>query len=312
MGRQCASLSTKSSQMAGTRTQLNRTNSAPETSPPYARFRDLKTFDESKAGVKGLVDAGIEKIPRIFVRPPTNSPETTQFRTPIFQSCHKPRIRLQPSIYDRRRVRRALETLGFFGGEPRDTRSVLEEMLRAARGFNEQNKEVKMGFYSRELERRVKFGSNFDLYHQDLLIGETPCYVLWVPTLSTHKSCPRFAGEPVISYRGGVDGFEATARILDEKIDVTSFRGTRRLELMRNEIAHNTLSYSRAGPKELWPSISNYVLQLSSSNDSKSPVAFLYFIDSGGGTYPEVVSRSQADSKENPISLTLIQGRGKK
>ncbi|KAI8017583.1 putative inactive purple acid phosphatase 16 [Camellia lanceoleosa] len=40
---------------------------------------------------------------------------------------------------------------------------------------------------------------------------------------------------------------------------------------------------------------SNYVLQLSSSNDSKSPVAFLYFIDSGGGTYPEVVSRSQAD-----------------
>ncbi|KAF5938185.1 hypothetical protein HYC85_025691 [Camellia sinensis] len=74
-----------------------------------------------------------------------------------------------------------------------------------------------------------------------------------------------------------------------------SFRGTRRLELMRNEIAHNTLSYSRAGPKELWPSISNYVLLLSSSNDSKSPVAFLYFIDSGGGTYPEVVSRSQAD-----------------
>ncbi|CAL5416429.1 unnamed protein product [Camellia sinensis] len=43
-------------------------------------------------------------------------------------------------------------------------RSVLEEMLRAACGFNEQNKEVKMGFYSRELERRVKFGSNFDLY----------------------------------------------------------------------------------------------------------------------------------------------------
>ncbi|KAI8026280.1 putative inactive purple acid phosphatase 16 [Camellia lanceoleosa] len=40
---------------------------------------------------------------------------------------------------------------------------------------------------------------------------------------------------------------------------------------------------------------SNYVLQPSSSNDSKSPVAFLYCIDSGGGTYPEVVSRSQAD-----------------
>jgi len=28
-------------------------------------------------------------------------------------------------------------------------------------------------------------------------------------------------GEPVVSYRGGVDGFEATASESDEKIDVT-------------------------------------------------------------------------------------------
>ncbi|KAK3024893.1 hypothetical protein RJ639_044030 [Escallonia herrerae] len=30
------------------------------------RFQELKAFDESKAGVKGLVTAGITKIPRIF------------------------------------------------------------------------------------------------------------------------------------------------------------------------------------------------------------------------------------------------------
>ncbi|MED6158348.1 hypothetical protein PIB30_031978 [Stylosanthes scabra] len=33
----------------------------------------------------------------------------------------------------------------------------------------------------------------------------------------------------------------------------------------------------------------------SSSDDPQSPVAFLYFLDSGGGSYPEVISSSQAE-----------------
>ncbi|XP_068342169.1 probable inactive purple acid phosphatase 16 isoform X1 [Pyrus communis] len=73
------------------------------------------------------------------------------------------------------------------------------------------------------------------------------------------------------------------------------FEGTQRLELMKNEIERNTLSYSRYGPKELWPSISNYVLQLLSSDNPKSPVALLYFLDSGGGSYPEIISSAQAE-----------------
>ncbi|KAM5558629.1 putative inactive purple acid phosphatase 16 [Rosa sericea] len=74
-----------------------------------------------------------------------------------------------------------------------------------------------------------------------------------------------------------------------------SFKGTHRLELMKNEIALGPLSYSRYGPKELWPSVSNYVLQVSSPNNPGSPVAFLYFLDSGGGSYPEVLSSAQAE-----------------
>ncbi|XAR69477.1 hypothetical protein NMG60_11001075 [Bertholletia excelsa] len=74
-----------------------------------------------------------------------------------------------------------------------------------------------------------------------------------------------------------------------------SFKGTQRLELMRNEVRENALSYSNIGPKDLWPSISNYVIQLSSSDDPKSPVAFMYFLDSGGGSYPEVISWAQAE-----------------
>ncbi|KAL6272805.1 hypothetical protein ACE6H2_023497 [Prunus campanulata] len=74
-----------------------------------------------------------------------------------------------------------------------------------------------------------------------------------------------------------------------------SFKGTQRLELMKNEIELNLLSYSQYGPKELWPSVSNYVLQVSSSENPKSPVAFLYFLDSGGGSYPEIISSAQAE-----------------
>ncbi|KAF8396201.1 hypothetical protein HHK36_017814 [Tetracentron sinense] len=84
-----------------------------------------------------------------------------------------------------------------------------------------------------------------------------------------------------------------------------SFKGTRRLELMKNEIEHNRLSYSRHGPQDLWPGVSNYALQVSSSDDPKLPVAFLYFLDSGGGSYPEVISSAQSrwfESKSQEIN----------
>ncbi|XP_043811057.1 1-aminocyclopropane-1-carboxylate oxidase homolog [Manihot esculenta] len=35
-------------------------------SSDYCRKRELKAFDDTKAGVKGLVDAGIAQVPRIF------------------------------------------------------------------------------------------------------------------------------------------------------------------------------------------------------------------------------------------------------
>nr|DAD19853.1 TPA_asm: hypothetical protein HUJ06_021316 [Nelumbo nucifera] len=35
----------------------------------YDRTKELKEFDESKAGVKGLVDSGLVKVPRIFIHP---------------------------------------------------------------------------------------------------------------------------------------------------------------------------------------------------------------------------------------------------
>ncbi|CAA0812786.1 Probable inactive purple acid phosphatase 16 [Striga hermonthica] len=78
------------------------------------------------------------------------------------------------------------------------------------------------------------------------------------------------------------------------KTEECSFKGTTRSELMKIEIEQNTLlSYSMHGPQNLWPSVSNYVLKLSSSSDVQEPVVYMYFFDSGGGSYPEVISDAQ-------------------
>ncbi|KAL0900487.1 hypothetical protein Bca101_084448 [Brassica carinata] len=95
----------------------------------------------------------------------------------------------------------------------------------------------------------------------------------------------------------------------DDDDDGCGFRGTTRVELIQEEIkASNALSYSSIGPKELWPSVSNYVIPVESSDDSKRVVALLYFLDSGGGSYPEVISNAQVEwfkAKSNTLNPDL-------
>lgn len=139
-------------------------------STPYNRLQELKAFDESKAGVKGLVDSGITKLPKIFVRPPedlaaadpvSGNPAGAQFTIPI--------IDLDGLTGERSGVvagvRRAAETVGFFQvvnhGIPV---KVLEETMAAVHEFHELPQELKAEYYSREQMKKVKYGSNFDLY----------------------------------------------------------------------------------------------------------------------------------------------------
>ncbi|KAG4952535.1 hypothetical protein AAZX31_16G174400 [Glycine max] len=145
-------------------------NSLAGTSTPYNRLQELKAFDESKAGVKGLVDSGITKLPKIFVRPPedlaaadpvSGNPAGAQFTIPI--------IDLDGLTGERSGVvagvRRAAETVGFFQvvnhGIPV---KVLEETMAAVHEFHELPQELKAEYYSREQMKKVKYGSNFDLY----------------------------------------------------------------------------------------------------------------------------------------------------
>ncbi|KAF0926819.1 hypothetical protein E2562_027411 [Oryza meyeriana var. granulata] len=87
-----------------------------------------------------------------------------------------------------------------------------------------------------------------------------------------------------------------------------SFRGTPRHELMTSEIIRNGLSYSSNGPKNLWPSVSNYVLQVLSHRQD-DPALLMYFLDSGGGSYPEVISSAQVQWFQSQSQFLNPNGR---
>lgn len=132
------------------------------------RIEMLKAFDETKAGVKGLADSGVIKIPRIFIRP---SEELAEESTQSKANVQIPVIDLSDILNPGRRteivkqVMIASETLGFFQvvnhGIPS---SVLDGMTEGIRIFNEQDLEEKKKFYTRDETRNVKYHSNCNLY----------------------------------------------------------------------------------------------------------------------------------------------------
>ncbi|XP_038689040.1 1-aminocyclopropane-1-carboxylate oxidase homolog 1-like [Tripterygium wilfordii] len=137
----------------------------------YDRQSELKAFDNTKAGVKGLVDAGITEVPRIFHQPPddslvnASSSAEVQGSIPIIdlKGVDKDPIR-RKEIVDQ--VRGASESWGFFQvvnhGIPVNT---MKEMKDGTRRFFEQDIEVKKKFFTRnDSTKRVVYNSNFDLY----------------------------------------------------------------------------------------------------------------------------------------------------
>ncbi|KAL4379702.1 hypothetical protein GQ457_02G030910 [Hibiscus cannabinus] len=129
----------------------------------YDRAVEVKRFDESKLGVKGLVDSGLTTIPSIFIHPP----ETLSDLKPEFKSVVIPAIDLSgPRSTVVEQVVAASRTFGIFHivnhGVPVQ---VLDRMMGSIRAFHEQPADVKAEFYSREMESGVRFISNFDLFH---------------------------------------------------------------------------------------------------------------------------------------------------
>ncbi|KAK4343198.1 hypothetical protein RND71_039014 [Anisodus tanguticus] len=81
----------------------------------YDRKSELKAFDDTKAGVKGLVDAGVSKVPKIFITPPDtstkNSNEQSKFPIIDLQGIDGDQINRKEVV---EKVCDASETWGFF------------------------------------------------------------------------------------------------------------------------------------------------------------------------------------------------------
>lgn len=133
----------------------------------YDRLRELKAFDDTKAGVKGLVDSGITAVPSIFHDPDAASVEPGLSNPP--HDIAGSRVPVIDLTTERSNlialVKSAAESVGFFQiinhGVPA---KLLAETLASTRSFHEEPAEAKAPYYTRDQARRVRYLSNFHLY----------------------------------------------------------------------------------------------------------------------------------------------------
>ncbi|KAI3903372.1 hypothetical protein MKW98_032026 [Papaver atlanticum] len=129
---------------------------AGEQQPSYDRLKELKAFEESKAGVKGIVDAGIVKIPRMFVRPldelteelDHTEHENSNFLIPVIdmKSMDSDDYRPRKELLMKFDVHRGVGT------------------IKGIKRFHEQDTEIKKQFYSNDPKTGCMFYTNLDLY----------------------------------------------------------------------------------------------------------------------------------------------------
>uniref|UniRef100_J3MSR9 Non-haem dioxygenase N-terminal domain-containing protein n=1 Tax=Oryza brachyantha TaxID=4533 RepID=J3MSR9_ORYBR len=120
------------------------------------RLRDLQAFDDTKAGVKGLVDAGVTTIPYFFRHPPDPLPVATPSSE---QDAAIPVIDID--LANKRPPGPSASSRWSNTACPGE---LMDEMLAAVRRFNEDALEAKVPYYTRDTGRKVRFKSNFDLF----------------------------------------------------------------------------------------------------------------------------------------------------
>ncbi|CDP19921.1 unnamed protein product [Coffea canephora] len=183
----------------------NAKNIANHSTVDSDRFKELKAFDDGKAGVKGLVDAGITNLPRIFIRPPEELIEEKnighlQVQVPVIDFSGIQGGDKSNSVIDE--IRQASEEWGFFQeinhGVPQ---SLLDEMIDGAHRFHEQDAEVKKQYYSRDLLRMVRYFSNGDLFESSTANwNDCLAIKLTASNQAEPDELPEVCRSPVIDY----------------------------------------------------------------------------------------------------------------
>ncbi|GMH29993.1 hypothetical protein Nepgr_031836 [Nepenthes gracilis] len=131
------------------------------------RIRELKAFDDTKLGVKGLVDGGIQTVPKIFIQPSKGLSQELNSKHHHSSNFQIPVIDLASGRCEEivNQIFYASSEWGFFQivnhGVPVE---LLDRMMEGSRLFHEGDEETKKAFYSLNKRKQVKFSSNYDLY----------------------------------------------------------------------------------------------------------------------------------------------------
>ncbi|KAK9150687.1 hypothetical protein Syun_008996 [Stephania yunnanensis] len=168
-----------------------------ETPPNYDRKPELEAFDDTKTGVKGLVDAGLTRVPRIFIREIADGQTLS-----ISNGSEIPVIDFDVErdlIIDQ--VREACESGGFFQvvnhGVPVE---LMGEMIDGVRRFNEDCDEERRRYYTRETTKKVVFNSNFDLFRSPAANWRDTIVCIMAPHALSPQELPVALRDVIVEY----------------------------------------------------------------------------------------------------------------
>ncbi|KAF8040125.1 hypothetical protein BT93_B2372 [Corymbia citriodora subsp. variegata] len=167
------------------------------------RAQELKRFEESKLGVKGLLDSGLTSLPPLFIHPPETlsslkpaRPTPGSIPTVDLSGCDSAR---RPSVVAE--VGCAARELGFFQvvnhGVPQE---VLDRTVAAVKAFHEQPAEAKARIYRRNLETGVSFLSNVDLFLSKAASWRDTLRIRLGPKLADVEEIPEVCRNEVLEW----------------------------------------------------------------------------------------------------------------
>ncbi|KAK4357041.1 hypothetical protein RND71_022651 [Anisodus tanguticus] len=186
--------------MAGSnngRTQL-------DDSSEYDRKSEVQAFDDSNVGVKGLLDAGVTRLPRIFLQNQPvvekKSDPVTKFSIPVidFEGLGKTAAQRADIV---RELKDACENWGFFQIVHHEIpSSVMEKVLEGVRNFHEEDPKVKKEFYSRDVTRKFTYNTNFDLHKAPTANWRDTLYCVMAPNPPDPDEIPEVCRDVLIKY----------------------------------------------------------------------------------------------------------------